>query len=188
MYDVGNYEEFSCADSSRQCYNENEDCEEAIVEQLQWNARRYQKLRKPMRMTRQSVSEWLTRMQGNLLLDYDFISCRKARKTVPISALETYTDFVQLQSTKRILQGTLEQFLRYCWEVYACLTRKWIKFVFRVNIFLWFAPIVSANLKSVFLLLNKREGYLLPHEHMPFLPFTCSLVHLGQSLNWGKIL
>jgi hypothetical protein len=29
---VENYEEFSCTDSSLRCYNENEDCEEAIVE------------------------------------------------------------------------------------------------------------------------------------------------------------
>lgn len=34
MYHVENYEEFSCSDSSRQCYNENEVCEEAIVEQV----------------------------------------------------------------------------------------------------------------------------------------------------------
>jgi hypothetical protein len=32
-HDVGNCEEFSCIDNSLQCYNENGDCEEAIVEQ-----------------------------------------------------------------------------------------------------------------------------------------------------------
>jgi hypothetical protein len=34
MHNVGNYEEFSCIDNSLQCYNENEDCEDAIVEQI----------------------------------------------------------------------------------------------------------------------------------------------------------
>jgi hypothetical protein len=34
MHHNGNYEEFSCINSSLQCYNENEDCEEAIVEQI----------------------------------------------------------------------------------------------------------------------------------------------------------
>jgi hypothetical protein len=32
MHHVGNYEEVSCIDNSLQCYNENEDYEEAIVE------------------------------------------------------------------------------------------------------------------------------------------------------------
>jgi hypothetical protein len=32
MHNVGNYKEFLCINSSLQCYNESEDCEEAIVE------------------------------------------------------------------------------------------------------------------------------------------------------------
>jgi hypothetical protein len=35
MSHIRNYEEFSCINNSLQCYNENEDCEEAVVEQLQ---------------------------------------------------------------------------------------------------------------------------------------------------------
>jgi hypothetical protein len=31
---VRNYEEFSCTYNGLQCYNENEDCEDAIVEQI----------------------------------------------------------------------------------------------------------------------------------------------------------
>jgi hypothetical protein len=31
---IGNYKEFSCIYNSLQCNNENEDCEEAIVEQI----------------------------------------------------------------------------------------------------------------------------------------------------------
>jgi hypothetical protein len=37
-------------------------------------------------------------MLGNLLLDYDFISCRQAMKAALYLALETCDDFVQLQS------------------------------------------------------------------------------------------
>jgi hypothetical protein len=41
-----------------------------------------------------------------------------------------------------------------------CLIHKWIKFVFTGNVFLWFAPTVWANLKSVFLLLSKLKSYI----------------------------
>jgi hypothetical protein len=34
MHHITNYEEFSCIDSNLQCYNENEDCEEEIVERI----------------------------------------------------------------------------------------------------------------------------------------------------------
>jgi hypothetical protein len=32
LHHIGNYEEFLYIDNNLQCYNENEDCEEAIVE------------------------------------------------------------------------------------------------------------------------------------------------------------
>jgi hypothetical protein len=34
IYHVGNYEKFLCLNHSLQCYNENEDCVEVIVEQI----------------------------------------------------------------------------------------------------------------------------------------------------------
>jgi hypothetical protein len=34
MHHVGNHEEFSWIHNNIQCYNENEDCEKAIVEQI----------------------------------------------------------------------------------------------------------------------------------------------------------
>jgi hypothetical protein len=34
IHHIRNYEEFSCIENSLKCYNENEDCEEAIVEQI----------------------------------------------------------------------------------------------------------------------------------------------------------
>jgi hypothetical protein len=34
IHHIGNYEKFSCINHNLQCYNENEDCEEATVEQI----------------------------------------------------------------------------------------------------------------------------------------------------------
>jgi hypothetical protein len=51
MHDVGNYKEFSCIVNGLQCYNENEDCDEAVVEKI---AAKRQK--KATRMTRRSVN------------------------------------------------------------------------------------------------------------------------------------
>jgi hypothetical protein len=53
-HQVGSYEEFSCIDNSLRCYNENEDCGEAVVEQT---AAKHQKISKAMRMIRLSVNE-----------------------------------------------------------------------------------------------------------------------------------
>jgi hypothetical protein len=41
------------------------------LNKFQRNNRRHQKIRKPMRMARPSVNDWLTPMLGNLLLDCD---------------------------------------------------------------------------------------------------------------------
>jgi hypothetical protein len=46
---IGNYEEFLFINSSLQCCNENEDCEEAVVERI---ATKHQKIRKLIRMTK----------------------------------------------------------------------------------------------------------------------------------------
>jgi hypothetical protein len=51
---VGNCEEISCIDNSFHCYNENEDCGQAVVEQT---AVEHQKFSKAMRMIRLSVNE-----------------------------------------------------------------------------------------------------------------------------------
>lgn len=54
MHNVGNHEEFSYIDNSTQYTNANEDCQEAIVEQI---TETHQKIRKPMRKARPSVNE-----------------------------------------------------------------------------------------------------------------------------------
>jgi hypothetical protein len=41
MHHIENYEEFSCISNSLQCYNENKDCEDAVVEQI---AAKHQKI------------------------------------------------------------------------------------------------------------------------------------------------
>jgi hypothetical protein len=51
MNHVRNYEEFSCINTSLQCYNENEDCEEAIVKQIAAKHQKSSEDRKSMRMT-----------------------------------------------------------------------------------------------------------------------------------------
>jgi hypothetical protein len=44
MQHIGNYD-VSCINNSLQCYNENEDCEDAVVEQIE---AKHQNTRKPM--------------------------------------------------------------------------------------------------------------------------------------------
>jgi hypothetical protein len=57
IHHVENYEEFSCIDNSLQCYNENEDCEEAIVEQIAAEHQNTSEDQKLMRMTQLSVNK-----------------------------------------------------------------------------------------------------------------------------------
>jgi hypothetical protein len=54
IHQVGNYAEFSNIDYRLHCYNENEDCGEAVVEQT---AAKHQKISKAMRIIRLSVNE-----------------------------------------------------------------------------------------------------------------------------------
>jgi hypothetical protein len=54
IHHARNYKDFSCINNSLQCYNRNEDCEEAIVKQT---AAKHQKIRKLMRMTQLSVNK-----------------------------------------------------------------------------------------------------------------------------------
>jgi hypothetical protein len=51
---IRNYKEFSLINSSLQCHNDIEDCEEAVVEGI---ATKHQKTRKLVRMTELSMKE-----------------------------------------------------------------------------------------------------------------------------------
>jgi hypothetical protein len=117
MHPVGNYEEFSCIDNSPQCYDENEDCEETIVERI---AAKHQ-----MTSEDQEADEDMAeRERVNIQDARTFIAglrlyfMQKGNEGSPISALETCADFVRLQSVKRTWQGILDESLQlliiYC--------------------------------------------------------------------------
>jgi hypothetical protein len=107
MHQARNYEEFSWIDNSIQCNNENEDCEEVIVEQI---AAKHWKTSEDQETNEDDTTE------RDQLINYDamkFIAglqlyfMQEGHEGSRISALETRTDFVWLQSIKRTWQGTL---------------------------------------------------------------------------------
>jgi hypothetical protein len=112
MHHVGNYEEFSCIDNSLQCYNENEDREDASFGQIAVKHQKtseYQETDEDdttehQRVTNQDARKFIAQLQLYFMQEGDEGS--------PISAL-TCADFVQLQTIKRTRQGTLDQFLRH---------------------------------------------------------------------------
>jgi hypothetical protein len=68
MHNVGNYEDLSCIDNSLQCWNENEDCEEATVEQI---AAKHQKTSYDQKTKENDMTkhEQVTNMDASSLLD-----------------------------------------------------------------------------------------------------------------------
>jgi hypothetical protein len=87
--------------SSLQYYYENEDCEDAVVEQI---AAKYQKTSeyqetdeddttKPEQVTNQDARKFIAGLRLYFM--------QEGNEDSPISALETCSDFVQLQSIKR---------------------------------------------------------------------------------------
>jgi len=80
---IRNYEEFVCMGNSLQRYNENKDYEDAILVQIAANTKRQQKTRKVMSLTHLSLNKSVvTSMTGNILLNYNATSCRKATNIV----------------------------------------------------------------------------------------------------------
>jgi hypothetical protein len=66
-----------------ECYNENEDCEDEIVESiLSKHQDKELEGEESDENDTSKLDEWLHRMPGNLLMGYDDISCRKAMKAV----------------------------------------------------------------------------------------------------------
>jgi hypothetical protein len=114
MHHVVNYEEFSCIDNSLQCYNENEDCEDATVEQIaakqQKTSSEYQETDKDDTTERGRVTNQDARI---IIAGLRLYFMQEGNEGSPTSALETCADFVQLQSIKRTRQSTLGQFLRH---------------------------------------------------------------------------
>jgi uncharacterized membrane-anchored protein len=91
---MSNYEEFSCIDSSFQCYNENEDCEEA-------NCGKHQKTSENQESDEDDTSELeqVTNQDARkFIAGLQLYFMQEGNENSPISALQTYDDFVQLQS------------------------------------------------------------------------------------------
>jgi hypothetical protein len=112
MHHVGNWEEFSCIDNSLQCYNENEDCNDATVEQSvakQQKTSEYQETDKDDTTERERVTNQDARI---IIAGLRLYFMQEGNEGSPISALETCADFVQLQSIKRTRQSTRGQFLQ----------------------------------------------------------------------------
>ncbi|KDR19627.1 hypothetical protein L798_06146 [Zootermopsis nevadensis] len=108
---VRNYEEFACIDDSLQCYNENEDYEDSIVEEI---AAKHQKTSEDQesdytpeleRVSNQDARKFVAGLRRYFM--------QEGNEGSPISALGTCSDFLQLQSNKRIRQGTLDKFLHH---------------------------------------------------------------------------
>jgi hypothetical protein len=112
ILEISNYEEFSWIDSSLQCYNGNEDCEEAVVEEI---AAKRQKTSEDQetdeddttdreRVTNDDRRKFIAWLRPCFMQEGDEGS--------PTSALETCADSVQLQSFNRTRKGALDQFLQ----------------------------------------------------------------------------
>jgi hypothetical protein len=113
IHHVRNYEEFSCIHSSLQCYNKNEDCEEAIVEQISAEHNKTSEAQESDEddtTERERVTDQDARQSiAGLRLDF----MQEGNEGSPVSALETCADFIHLQSIKRTLQGTFDRFLHH---------------------------------------------------------------------------
>jgi hypothetical protein len=99
-------------DIDLQCYNENEDYEEATVEQIavkRQNISEDQYTNGYGMAERVQVSNQNSRKFSPSLLLY---LMQEGSGGSPISAPESCADFVQLQSIKRTQQDTLDQFLQ----------------------------------------------------------------------------
>jgi hypothetical protein len=113
FYWASNCEEFSCIDNSLQCKNENEDCEDAIVEQ---SAAKHQKTSEYQETDEDDTTERerVTEQDAmKFIVGLRLYFMQEGNEGSPMSALDTCADFVQLQSIKRTRQGTLGQFLRH---------------------------------------------------------------------------
>jgi hypothetical protein len=110
--DASEITKFSCINNSLKSYNENEDCEDAVAEQIaakQQETSVYEETEEDNVTERERGNNQDAR-KFNAALRLYFM--QEGNKGSPISALETCADFVQLQSIKRTRQGTLDQFLQ----------------------------------------------------------------------------
>ena len=112
MLQVTNCEEFLSIDNNLPCNDENEICDQAIIEQI---------------VTERSEIAEILESDENDLSEYCQVTNKDARRHIaelrryfmqegnegcPFSALDICSDFVEVQFTKQIRQSTLDEFLR----------------------------------------------------------------------------
>jgi hypothetical protein len=115
MHHVRNYEEFLCIDNSLQCYNENEDCEEATVEQIAAKHRKTSEDQESNGDNRTECERVTSQVARKFTAGLRLCFMQEGNEGSHICALETCAEIVQLQSVKRTRQGTLDQlFQRHC--------------------------------------------------------------------------
>jgi hypothetical protein len=103
IYHVGNYEEFSRTDSSLQCYNKNEDCDEEIVEQIEAKHNKTsddQESDEDDTTERERVTDQDATVAG---LRLNFM--QEGNEGSPVSALETCSDFYSLAVNQQNMAG-----------------------------------------------------------------------------------
>ncbi|XP_021923805.1 uncharacterized protein LOC110831757 isoform X2 [Zootermopsis nevadensis] len=114
MQHVRNYEEFACINNSFQCYKENEDYRDAIVEQI---ATKHQNTPDDQEGDEDDAPELerVTTNQNARTFVAGLRSCfmQEGDEGSSISAPDTCADFVQLQPIRRTRQGTLDKFLQH---------------------------------------------------------------------------
>ncbi|XP_072119240.1 tigger transposable element-derived protein 4-like [Mobula birostris] len=110
---VGNCEEFEGINNHLECYNENEDLEDAIVESIVsiHQGRKYEDeesdqddTSEPELVTTQDARKFIVGLQRYFM--------QEGNEGSPLSALSVCADFVHLQSIKRKRLRTLDEFLR----------------------------------------------------------------------------
>ena len=109
---ITNWEEFLSIDNNLACYNENENCDQAIIEQI---------------ITERSGTAEIVESDENDTSENERVTNNDARRHVaalrryfmqegnegsPFSALDICSDFVEVQSNKQLRQSTLDKFLQ----------------------------------------------------------------------------
>ena len=103
-----NYEEFSTIDNNLPCYDDNEDCEDSIVEGIK---SKHEKLdeedddddESPVPVTNQEAKKCMAVLQRYFM--------QEGNEGSPTSALNICADFVQVKCYKNKRQTTLDSFL-----------------------------------------------------------------------------
>jgi hypothetical protein len=110
---VRNYEEFEGIDNIVECYNENEDCEDEIVESILSKYQDEELKGEESDEDDTSELERVTTQDSRKFIDWlRRYFMQEGNEGSPLSAIDVCADFVHAQSMKRTRQGTLDKFFR----------------------------------------------------------------------------